>query len=370
MEKRHGKNHADGDRNGLDVCLICHPYSPLINSGRGHDRYIFELARNLRELGDGNRIQLLDLGYSHGVTAAALRQIRLIPALLSAKADLYHAMSPIGGAPAVMTGRFPLVTTVHDLLPFQVAGYDHAWKHRYLRACIRSSVRRSDALIVGNRFMKRELSERFDVDPSRIHIVGYGVDLEHFRLQPDVPRKEGRILYLGEVSRSKGVDSLLRAFSLAGNRLAGTELLIGGKECGDRAALEALARDSGSVDIRFLGFVPEKELPALYASASVMVFPSRYGFGLTPLEAMACGTPVIAGDVLDAPEFIGDAGLLADPDDFAALADAIVRVLTEPGLKERLAARGIERAKENAWRRIASETASVYRAVLAQNIRS
>ena len=123
------------------------------------------------------------------------------------------------------------------------------------------------------------------------------------------------------------------------------------------------SRDN-SKDSRFFGFVPDQTLAALYRLADVFVFPSLYeGFGLPPLEAMASGTPVITSNVSSLPEVVGDAALMIDPYEPAAIADAMRRVLTEPDLRPDLKARGFARAREFSWERSAAETLDVLKGV-------
>jgi glycosyltransferase involved in cell wall biosynthesis len=166
------------------------------------------------------------------------------------------------------------------------------------------------------------------------------------------------------VSRSKGVDALIRAFAIVNKRINGSELLIGGKRSKDTPWLEGLCREMGVDNVTFLGYIPEDKLRDYYSSASAMVFPSRSGFGLSTLEAMACGTPVVVGAVFDAPEFIADAGVLVNPDDINHLAQSIVKVLTVPGLKELLSEKAIKRAKNFSWEKMARETTEVYLSIL------
>ena len=116
--------------------------------------------------------------------------------------------------------------------------------------------------------------------------------------------------------------------------------------------------------VRFLGPVPEADLPALYAGAAVFVFPSLYeGFGLPVLEAMACGTPVITSNTSSLPEVVGEAGILIDPRDVRALAEAVERVLADERLRAELRAKGVERARQFTWEKTARETLAVYRSV-------
>ncbi|RLC92168.1 MAG: hypothetical protein DRI39_08715 [Chloroflexi bacterium] len=343
----------------IEVCLISYPYYPSQGTGRGHDRYAFELSRNIARANGHIHVHSLDQGYSSGVAAAGTKQLRLLADLLRARADLYHAISPVGGAMAAMLGKRPLVVTVHDLVPFHVTKYDASWKHWYVRLCTRIATRKSDAVVVPYEVTKHELVQRFSVPEAKISVVRYGVDHSRCRPQAGVERKANRVLYIGEVSRSKGVDSLVRAFALVAERLPDAELLIGGKTSKDQPMLERLAHDLDIRNVAFLGYVPEGELSSYYCSAAAMVFPSRYGFGLSTLEAMACGTPVVVGAVLDAPEFLADAGLLVDPDDVGQMADAIQRILTENGLRQHLSEKAIERAKSFSWEGTARETASV-----------
>jgi glycosyltransferase involved in cell wall biosynthesis len=118
--------------------------------------------------------------------------------------------------------------------------------------------------------------------------------------------------------------------------------------------------------VRFFGFVPDRTLAALYRLASLFVFPSLYeGFGLPPLEAMACGTPVITSNVSSLPEVMGDAALLIDPYEPDAIADAMRRVLTDERLRQDLKARGLRRVAEFSWERSVARVREIYEQVLA-----
>ena len=144
---------------------------------------------------------------------------------------------------------------------------------------------------------------------------------------------------------------LIRAFQRVKSSVPDAELIIGGKTNKDQPLLEALSRELGVQDITFKGFIPEEELATYYATTTLMVFPSRYGFGLSVLEAMACGTPVVAAAALDAPEFVADAGLLVEPDSPPAVARAIDALLADPALRKRLGAA----ARDAALRRFSAD---------------
>lgn len=341
-----------------ELCVICYPFYPTKDSGRGVDRYCFELLANF---GD-SRVRVLEQGSSVGAWAAGKKLLRLVGSLRSSTSDVYHAVSTPAGATAILSGNAPVVVTIHDLLPFQVQGYNPSFKQAYSRYCTTLCVQRAAALIVPFSVTKDELVSVHHADPSKIHVVNYGLDHATYYPRPAVARSARRILYVGELSRAKGVDVLLRAFAQLKASVPDAQLLLGGKGK-DRQWLEDLSRSLELRDVEFRGFVPESELPELYASATVMVFPSRYGFGLSSLEAMACGTPVVVTATLDAPEFIADSGLLVKPEDVADLAAKIGSVLTQPELAAELSRKGLLRAARYSWAATAEKTRAVCDAV-------
>ena len=305
------------------------------------------------------RVGILDPGYSRGVLAAGLKLLESMFRLSRTKADLYHALSPVGGAMAVLMRKAPLAVTVHDMIPFNLCGYDYAWKSRLVRQCIRLSVKRCDAVIVPYSATGAELVSRLGVPADKIYVAHYGVDHEAYFPRPDEKRLGFTVLYAGEVSRSKGVDALLRAFALVKKRVAAAKLIIAGKRSKDQPFLEGMAEDMGLRDVVFPGYIPEDELSRYYSSAAVMVFPSRCGFGLSMLEAMACGTPVITANTSSLPEVTGEAGILVDPLDVEAIARAMQRVCSEQELRERLRFRGLAQAKKFTWDAAAKKTLRV-----------
>jgi glycosyltransferase involved in cell wall biosynthesis len=141
-------------------------------------------------------------------------------------------------------------------------------------------------------------------------------------------------------------------------------VLAGGRGWRDDAILEHAGRLGLGDAIRFTGFVPEEEIPLWYNAADFFVYPSAYeGFGLPPLEALACGTPVVASNRSSLPEVLGDAAVLVDPGDTSAIADGMQRMLEDDSLRSRLSSMGPRRASAFSWRRMAEETLEVYRSV-------
>jgi glycosyltransferase involved in cell wall biosynthesis len=351
----------------LHASILCFPYYPSKDTGRGHDRYAYELLQHLREDGEELEVSTIEQGFSKGALAAAGKVARLARDLLRDRSDVYHAISPTGGAAAVLLGKRPVVVTIHDLIPFKVEGFDASWKARVVRFCARLCIKRSAALIVPYRVTKNEIVSALGGREERIFVVNYGVDHRTYYPRPELARAQNTVLYIGEVSCSKGVDVLIRAFAEVKQRVPRAELVIGGKSSKDQPMLEELARSLGVADISFKGFVPEEELAKYYCTATVMVFPSRYGFGLSVLEAMACGTPVVAAAALDAPEFAEGTGILVPPDDPPALAARIVSILTDQAVRADFTAKGLEKARQYSWTNLAAGTRQVYERVAGRS---
>ena len=173
------------------------------------------------------------------------------------------------------------------------------------------------------------------------------------------------ILFVGNISPRKNILALLQAFNKLKKRGIKHKLVIAGKK--DQRyeqVLKTLNELNLGGEVIFTGYVPEEDLPKLYNAADLFVYPSLYeGFGLPILEAMACGTPVVASNVSSLPEVAGDAGLLVNPQDVDALTNAMYKVLTDDKLKESLIDKGLERAKFFSWEKTARETLEVYKEV-------
>jgi len=347
----------------MNACLVCYPFFPTRDSGRGVDRYSVELAENLEAIGVRVSLPGIARASSEGLLAAASNLARVFTEVPRQQADVYHALSTPAGSAAAVLGKRPLVVSVHDLLPFQVRSYNSRLKSSYARLSTTISIKRADALIVPFQVTKDALVSEHGATAAKIHVVHFGLDHATYFPRPHVERRPREVLYLGEVSKGKGVDVLLRAFALVEQRLPDARLLICGKPNADRPGLEELARTLGLKNAEFRGFVPEAELADYYARATVMTFPSRYGFGLSSLEAMACGAPVVVSATLDAPEFIGDGGLMAKPEDPNDLAQCLLRLLEDTPFRDQLAQKGIARARLFSWRKMAERTREVYDSV-------
>ena len=293
-------------------------------------------------------------------------------ALCRAGIDLLHAMAFVG--PLVCP--CPLVVTVFDLSFLRYPQAFRPGNRLYLRLFTRVSVRRAQRVIAISKHTKADITHWLGVPPDRIEMVYCGVEecfhplpteeVLAFRQEKGLP--EQFLLYVGTLEPRKNLSLLLRAYARL--RTAGgtpPPLILAGARgwmCEDLfSQVEELGlRDS----VHFPGYVSLEELPLWYNAATCFVYPSLYeGFGLPPLEAMACGTPVLSSDAASLPEVVGDAGLLLDPLDEEVWARELARVLGRPDLRRELAERGLDRARRFNWGRAAEETVHVYRCALA-----
>jgi glycosyltransferase involved in cell wall biosynthesis len=265
------------------------------------------------------------------------------------------------------------VVTIHDCIHLRFPQYlPHKGAHAYARIFLWTATHQADRIITVSEASKRDILQYFRIPPEKIEVIYNGID-ERFWTPPseeDIHRVRERfqltnrfILYAGNIKPHKNLDRLICAFhQLRNEGFDDLKLLIIGDEISKYAALRrAVHRYKLHKHVRFLGFVSDQTLAALYRLAAVFVFPSLYeGFGLPPLEAMASGTPVVTSNVSSLPEVVGDAALLIDPYDPDAIADGIRRVLSDPALRDDLRARGLARAREFSWARSADRVRAIY----------
>jgi glycosyltransferase involved in cell wall biosynthesis len=271
-------------------------------------------------------------------------EVRLPFDIRHAGGDLFH--SPAQDPPARC--RLPWVQTLYDVIPLVTDETPKSFRRRFRRLTRR--FRRADAVICISRHAADEGIRVLDLDPRRLRVVPLGVN--------PVFRPNGRaasadppyLLFVSEYSPRKGYEDAFEVIAQLADAGFPHRLRIAGRiapwvEPTVKAAVERAPR---SDRVELLGYVDD--LPALYRGADLLLFPSRYeGFGLPPLEAMACGIPVVAYDNTSIPEVVGDAGVLVPDGDRSALAEAVKRVLSERSLRDELAARAIERAARFTW---------------------
>jgi glycosyltransferase involved in cell wall biosynthesis len=265
----------------------------------------------------------------------------------------------------------PAVVTVYDLaFEFYPDSYDPADLRMQQRA--RRSIKRASRILAISGSSRDDIIRLYGCKPETITVTWLGVE-ERFRNAAGLPAPAGwpqdYILYVGQIAPRKNLGSLLEAYAAARARGIRETLVLAGAGVAEYvAALRAKAVSLTIIgDVLFAGYLPDDALPAAYANARAFVYPSLYeGFGLPVAEAMACGAPVIVSSASCFPEIVGDAGVLVDPRDVAAQAQALTELCTNEARRQELSAKSRERARLFSWGDAARRTLEVYLATAAR----
>ncbi|MGE5392300.1 MAG: glycosyltransferase family 4 protein [Candidatus Saccharibacteria bacterium] len=260
------------------------------------------------------------------------------------------------------------VVTVHDvafeMFPEAFTGF----MRRYLVFFTRFAVKRARRIVAVSESTKRDLMRLYGCPKDKIEVIHLGRD-EKFSPVPyadaqAVLDKHGLIykkyiLFVGTLQPRKNIARLVEAFIKLRkeNRIEEKLVIIGGRGWLWKPILEKIQAAGLKDAIQVLGYVEDGELPAIYSGASLLTLPALYeGFGLPPLEAMACGTPVVVSNVSSLPEVAGEAGVLVDPLNVNSIAGGLLRVLIDPELKKKMSAEGLKQAERFSWDRTAKKT--------------
>ncbi len=264
-----------------------------------------------------------------------------------------------------------MVVTVHDLSFMRHPEWFRFNRAVYYRWALRRTVRMAKRIIADSEATAADLVQFAGVAREQIHVVPLGV---HPRFQPASPPAQAAIrlnhrlperffLYVGTLEPRKNIPRLIEAWSRVASD-TDADLVIAGRRGWKTHAIDAaVSRSPHHQRIHFLDFLPEDDLPALMSAAVAFVWPSLFeGFGLPPLEAMACGTPVLTSNRSSLPEIVGEAAWMTDPEDVTAMAEGMQRLLRDTPFREGLAVRGLERARLFSWERTADLTLKAYQA--------
>ncbi len=286
--------------------------------------------------------------------------------------DLYHAMAFV--APALPI-RQPFVVTVYDLSFVHYPEVLSTARRLYLQSFTAHTCRRAARVIAISHSTARDVSAVFGIDPACIDVAPPGTDFDRFRPLPaaDVTafkREQGLPddfwLFVGTLEPRKNLPLLLQAYAQLPADSRPVLVLGGGKGWDYGAIFEAIASLKLERHVVTPGFIPMEALPLWYNSAATFLYPSLYeGFGIPPLEAMACGTPVIVSDVSSLPEVVANSeGLRVPPHDVDAWVAALTTALDDPAWRERAAASGQTAAQRYTWQHTANQTILSYQAAL------
>lgn len=369
----------------------------LLSPRTGLGQYAFELATRLRADASLDASFFYGLGWSREVRAEALPAAgTLLPALRrwvpgsyalrqllqsrrfragtrGADFDVYHEPNFL---PLPFDG--PTVTTVHDLSWLRFPQAHPPERVRAMHTRFEPGLRRSHLLLTDSQFVRQEVIDTFGVAPERIVAIGLGAS-DVFR--PMTPQEtqgvmqrlqlahRGFLLAVGTLEPRKNLVTALRAYAALPEAVqARVPLVLAGMRGWHTEALEReMAPLVAAGRVRLTGYLARGDLARLMAAATALVYPSLYeGFGLPPLEAMACGVPAIVSDAGSLAEVVGDTGLMVPALDVDALRDAMHRLLEDLPLRDALGAQALQRARLFSWDRCATETVAAYRLAIAR----
>jgi glycosyltransferase involved in cell wall biosynthesis len=369
----------------------------------GSGQYLLHLLQALAEVDQENEYILLDpepFSEKTGTFLKFPRVVTPVPRLARSNASIEKLMweqfiSPFAArkakvdllyvpyfAPPFFTG-LPSVITIHDVIPLRLPQYRTDPKMKAYLQLITRAARKATLIITISQHAKQDMLDALKIPAERIRVIYEAAGDKYHPISDPVVLSKARaryglngryILYLGGLDQRKNVPQLVRAFAQLYQQLGDhdLQLLIGGNPDKLNGSLfpdpRPVAADLGITSQITYRFIEEDDKPAIYSGASVFVFPSLYeGFGLTPLEAMSCGTPVVCSNRTSLPEVVGDAAIMMDPNNVHEMVEAMHSVLTNSELRMDLQARSLQRAARFNWRQAALETIATFDEAFARS---
>jgi len=269
-----------------------------------------------------------------------------------------------------------LVTTVHDF-SFHVYPELHRKETReYFKKNFWENILKSDRIITASHFIKDEILNYLHIDPAKVHVINHGIDHDNFKVYErtlldtfsdlyELPKKY--VLFVGSIEPRKNLESALLAYNTLPDAFKKEYkfLLAGFSGWHNAKIMEIICQEKGN--IIYLGYLPDRELAYLYNVASAFIYPSIYeGFGLPPIEAMACGSPVIVSRTSSLPEICGDAAYYVDPKKITDIAEGIYTVSTNERLRRDLRKKGLKKAQSFNWEQSAKDHFMVFNGVMGR----
>lgn len=357
--------------------------------GTGIGTYTYQLINALNTLNYDSSFMLfsdntpLDIKFKSNFNFKSLPTIQSnnfwdnvkIPAELTPNmVDIYHA--PQNGIGLPINHNLPFVITLHDTIPLHMPETVGENYLNLFNTHMRSIIDRCDGIITVSEFSREDISKDFNFPKEKIHVTYlasepiYKPTSKHICnniLKKHYSIPNNYILYVGGFSPRKNISGLIEAFSKIERKLpSDMVLVIAGTKGKSYDIYKSLTEKLHlSNKILFPGFISMEHMPYLYSGAELLVYPSFYeGFGLPPIEAMACGTPVIASNATSIPEILGDSALLCPPQDTDLLAESILSVLLNDNLKNLLIEKGFKKSNSLTWEATAQKTMESYKKIL------
>jgi len=331
----------------------------------GVERYTIEIIENLKKIAPKNfqidiivppfRQKYLHHIWEHTVLPLTARNYDIL-------------FCPANIAPIWRYSRTKLVVTVHDL---SFISFPHSFSKKfrfYYKTLIPYELKTADIIVTISNYIKSEIINTFNISRNKIFTIPLGVNINFFQTPPTY-KKENYLLFLGSLNPRKNIKGVIEAFYMLLNKIPHQLWIVGGR-------FDIFKNDEPCQLVKFIpadriklkGYLRDREIIELYRKATLFVFPSLYeGFGLPPLEAMACGCPVVVSNVASLPEVCGDAAYYVDPYDVESIAKGIYRVLTDENLRNSLIQKGLERARLFTWEKTAQQILKVFEKVLNEN---
>ncbi|MFB0519465.1 MAG: glycosyltransferase family 4 protein [Acidobacteriota bacterium] len=271
------------------------------------------------------------------------------------------------------------IVTIHDVIHLLFPeNLPRKGAYYYARFMMGRALAKAEKVVAVSHHSGADIQRLFPRYASRVEVIHNGIDPRFFR-QPgedELLRAKGGfqidypfILFVGNLKPHKNLTNLLKAFALLrGRRERGLKLVVAGGERDKSAQIrEIIDRLSLGAEVRFLGYVNKEELCCLYHLAELFAFPSFYeGFGLPPLEAMACGTPVLSSNLSSLPEVLGDAAFMVNPHQVEEIAEGMQQLMENRPLREELIRRGAQQAKRYSWEESARRYLALFTQILAK----
>jgi glycosyltransferase involved in cell wall biosynthesis len=356
----------------------------------GVDNYLYNLIENMIKMGKSDELSLIhykktdDPVYSQTndvlipkIPFKLTNAIGLPYAIKKAKIDVLHVpahwhsqISPF------FFNNAKKVLTVHDLIPLLFPETYSKDTVLLWNSSLKLIKNRADIIIAVSQSTKNDCIKYLNVPEEKIKVILEAADPKYKPLNDkDEIKNELKanyginypfILFVGRIEARKNVPTIIKAlYKLKKKGMSHKLVIIGGKGWKYKEVIETIANLELQKDVIFTDYVPDEDLVKFYNVADLLAYPSLYeGFGLPPLEAMACGTPVVTSNTSSLPEVVGSAGIMVNPNEPSDLVDAIYEVLTNDGLKDDLRKKGLDRAKLFSWRKAAHETWKVYEEIV------